>query len=367
MGGPAVPALNNEVMPVALQDLSDAEFMRQFDRNADVEHVSNINTLHFLNELERRKLFLDLGYSSAFDYCVRNLKCSSSAAGRQIQAARCIRRHPEFLDLLRDRDVCVTTLAFIEPILTDDNKNEILHRVRGASRREVERLVSEYRPSVGLRDRIRFVQLPAPVAGNIDTALFERQLTRGSDAPVCQERWSELQRVYVQFLADQEFLELFEEVQALMSNQGAASFSEIMKTVLTEYRDRHSPAARQKRRVAKRVNGAASIADAGRTGANGPDSHRWEWKKAQVESSRHIPDETRDEVFVRDKGRCSFVAPDGTPCECRKGLQIDHIRPYAAGGTHEPHNLRLLCGAHNRLAAERTLGKHVMQLFWRRQ
>ena len=365
MGGPAVPGLNNEIQPVALQGLSNAEFMRQFDRNADAEHVSTINTLHFLNELERRKLFLDLGYSSAFDYCVRNLRCSSSTAGRQIQAARCIRRYPEFLTLLRDRDVCVTTLAFIEPILTDDNKDEVLHRVRGASRREVERLVSEFRPAVALRDRIRYVQLPAPVVGNIDTTLFERQLTRGSDALVCQERWSELQRVYVQFLADREFLELFEEVQALMSNREVASFSEIMKIVLTEYRDRHSPAARQKRRETKRVNGAASVAAADKTGANGPDSHRWEWKDAT--KSRHIPDETRDKVFVRDCGQCSFVAADGTRCQCRKGLQIDHIRPYATGGTHEPSNLRLLCGAHNRLAAEKALGKHVMQPYWRPQ
>jgi hypothetical protein len=37
------------------------------------------------------------------------------------------------------------------------------------------------------------------------------------------------------------------------------------------------------------------------------------------------------------------------------------------GGGNEPANLRLLCGAHNRLAAEHTLGAHVMERFWRRQ
>jgi hypothetical protein len=30
-------------------------------------------------------------------------------------------------------------------------------------------------------------------------------------------------------------------------------------------------------------------------------------------------------------------------------------------------NLRLLCGGHNRLAAEKSMGKHVMQPHWRRQ
>ena len=120
--------------------------------------------------------------------------------------------------------------------------------------------------------------------------------------------------------------------------------------VFGEYRDRHSPFARQQRRSAKK-------------GLPGPDSHRWEWNDA--DRSRHIPDEVRDEVFVRDGGQCSFVAADGTRCRSRTGLQLDHVRPYAAGGTHELSNLRLLCGAHNRRAAEHALGAHVMQPYWR--
>ncbi len=125
-----------------------------------------------------------------------------------------------------------------------------------------------------------------------------------------------------------------------------------MKRVLTEYRDRHSPAARHARREEK-------------NGQPGLESQRWEWEDAT--QSRHVPDGVRDEIFVRDGGQCTFVGPDGTRCQCEKGLQVDHIQPFAAGGAHHPDNLRLLCGAHNRLAAERTLGKHVMQPFWRRQ
>ena len=77
--------------------------------------------------------------------------------------------------------------------------------------------------------------------------------------------------------------------------------------------------------------------------------------------------EVRDKVFVRDGGRCTFTAADGTRCGSKRSLQVDHVRPYVAGGTHKPSNLRLLCAAHNRLAAERTLGKHVMSQYWRRE
>ena len=146
-----------------------------------------------------------------------------------------------------------------------------------------------------------------------------------------------------------EFLKLFEEVRQLMDASGE-SFADVMKATLTEYRDRHSPAARQARREA-------------RNGANGPDSRRREWKDAT--QSRHVPDDIRDEVFVRDQGQCAYAAKDGTRCGSRTGLQVDHIKPFAVGGTHDPSNLRLLCAGHNRRAAELILGPHVMQRFQR--
>ncbi|HEX6792190.1 MAG TPA: HNH endonuclease signature motif containing protein, partial [Candidatus Krumholzibacteria bacterium] len=237
--------------------------------------------------------------------------------------------------------------------LRDENKDSVIERVRGASRREVERIVSEYRPPVALRDRVRYVQVPVPEPRSIDAALMERECARAVPEAWRDRRVTE-EKVHVQFVADEEFLQLFEEIRDLMSNRYELSFADIMKAALVEYRDRHSPAARHARREAK--NGAASL-----------DSRRRELNSNELGPSRHIPDEVRDEVFVRDGGQCTFVAADGTSCRSKKGLEIDHIVPYSAGGTHDPSNLRLLCGAHNRLMAERALGKHVMQPFWRRQ
>ena len=188
--------------------------------------------------------------------------------------------------------------------------------------------------------------MPAP--RNADTEFIARQCRRS-----VPEEWRQpvQDKVYVQFLADEAFMMLFEEVRELVPNGGEQNIVDVMRRVLTAYRERYSPAARHARREMK--NGATSL-----------ESQRWE---CAATPSRHIPDEVRDMIFVRDGGQCSFVAADGTRCQCRKGLQVDHIQPFAAGGTHHPDNLRLLCGAHNRLAAEQTLGKHVMRPFWRSQ
>jgi len=336
----------DQIIAQQLRTLSDTDFHHQFETIVSIELASTLKVLHFINDLDRRKSFLELGYSSVLDYCVRKLGYSRSGAGRRIQAARCAHRHPEVFGLLRARELSVGTAALIEGILSDDNKDEILRRIRGATHREIERVVSEYRPPVALRDRFHFVQVPVPAPRNADAEFFGRMCTRS-----LPEEWRQpmQEKVYVQFLADEEFMKLFEEVRNLMPDGGEQNIADVMRRVLAEYRDRHSPVARHARREAK--NGSARL-----------ESQRWECNSTQ---SRHIPDEVRDMVFVRDGGQCSFVAADGTRCQCRKNLQLDHIQPFAAGGTHDPQNLRLLCGAHNRLAAERTMGKHVMQPFWR--
>ena len=336
----------DQIIVDELRTLNEVEFHHQFKSIVGVELAATIRVLHFINDLDRRKSFLEMGYSSVLDYCVRKLGYSRSGAGRRIQAARCAHRHPEVFGLLRARELSVGTAALIEGILSDDNKDEILRRIRGATHREIERVVSEYRPPVALRDRFHFVQVPMPAPKNADAEFFGRMCTRS-----LPEEWRQpmQEKVYVQFLADEEFMKLFEEVRNLMPDGGEQNIADVMRRVLAEYRDRHSPVARHARREAK--NGSARL-----------ESQRWECNSTQ---SRHIPDEVRDMVFVRDGGQCSFVAADGTRCQCRKNLQLDHIQPFAAGGTHNPQNLRLLCGAHNRLAAERTMGKHVMQPFWR--
>jgi 5-methylcytosine-specific restriction endonuclease McrA len=153
---------------------------------------------------------------------------------------------------------------------------------------------------------------------------------------------------FTQYLASEEYSSIFEGVQNLLPAN--MSYGDVSEVVLREYLDRHSPIARQQRREKKK--GAASL-----------HSHRWELS----ERSRHIPDEVRDVVFMRDGGQCTFVAPDGTRCECRKGLEVDHITPFSNDGPVTLSNLRLLCGPHNRRVAELTMGMHVMQPYWRPQ
>jgi hypothetical protein len=306
---------------VDLLKLNNSEFHVEFENAARVDQNATIVVLHFINDCERRKSYLDLGYSSVWDYCVRKLEYSSSTAARYIQAARCIGQNAEVLGMLEKREVNMTSICQFASILDENNKEFILSQVKGASWRDVERVARKYRPPVELRDRMVHVQAATP-DGVQDM-------------------------VFTQFLAPNEYAEVFDDVRNLLP--GGTSYGDIALTVLREFRNRHSPIEKQKRREKK---GSASL-----------HSHRWEFNQ----DSHRIPDVVRDVILIRDGGQCTFVAPDGTQCQCRKDLQVDHIQPVANDGPIDMANLRLLCGGHNRRAAEPTMGMHVMAPYWRRQ
>ena len=63
--------------------------------------------------------------------------------------------------------------------------------------------------------------------------------------------------------------------------------------------------------------------------------------------SRHIPAEVRRAVWLRDLGRCAFVARDGRRCGERAFLEFHHLRPYAVGGEATVDNIQLRCRRHN--------------------
>jgi 5-methylcytosine-specific restriction endonuclease McrA len=259
------------------------------------------------------------------------------------------------LELLQEHELDLSTVAHIASALTPENCPEILERVRGRSYREVERVMCEYRPPVALHDRIRPMRVALPEPGNVDAILLEREFAESGYYPTTPGAGSWIdseEKFFVQFLASEALIAKFEKAKTLLSNRKpGASVAEVLAVVLGEFIERRSPAARQRRRDARREKN---------------HSRRREWNAAS-RRTRHIAAEVRDEVLVRDQGECSYVAPDGTRCRSKNAVQIDHIRPWAVGGGNESSNLRLLCAAHNRLAAEHTLGAHVMSHHWRQE
>jgi len=392
----------------ALSGLSDRELLGRVKVLVSQERATTLEILVHLIEVERRKLHLRLGYPSLFEYCTRHLGYSSSAAGRRIHAARCIRNYPEVYGLLEKNEVTLITISLVASIMNESNRKNLLAQVRNKSQRQVELIVAGYRPPVAFRDRAKPVcvaiaepaenkpvnsgplcpltpsagsEISPNVAGGpprpgtvkrallapgenappaqcdqsgVGDALGPHSTSSGSNAPSDKPTSRIERKLLIQFLASEAFMKKFEKARALLSAKlGKPSYEAVLETALDEFLTHHDPESRKQRREAGRSEANSKAMPKRPVGTRG--------------ESRHIPAATKDAVFKRDNGRCSYVGSTGKRCDATHNLQIDHIVPYARGGTNTVGNLRLLCSRHNKLEAERVYGATTISRFSARE
>lgn len=330
-----------------------------------------VAVLKHLSEFEARRLAVETGFPSLFDYCVRELRYAQGEAFRRIRAARAAEKFKTLYDLIEDGSLSLTTVAMLEPHLKWDNHRKLIRAAKGLSTREVEALVASLNPvAAAPAERIRILTvspppspaatpdelIPAPSApavivpaGDAGSASEPALPTLEAVAVVAQTESSKpaetaapppppppppppIRRAFFSFTADEAFLRDFERAKELSRHKWPAGrqedvFSGAIKVLL----EKIDPDRRRRRRErARRL--AAGV------------------------RSRHISQAVKDEVWSRDGGCCSFRSDAGRSCGARAGLEFDHVRPWARGGSGEAGNVRLLCRKHNDLEARRVFG-----------
>ena len=82
--------------------------------------------LDILDQLDRRKGFMEFGYSSLFQYVVESLGLSEARASNFITVARKSREIPELKEGVRSWKFSVSKARKITPVLTKENKEQWL-------------------------------------------------------------------------------------------------------------------------------------------------------------------------------------------------------------------------------------------------
>ena len=366
--------------------LADKTLLSTTDDLVRQQRKTTLAILLRLAEIDRRRLYGPLGYRSLWDFCRRRLGFSESTTDRHIRVARLLRRFPDIYPLLESRRVSMATLSRAASILSAENKDEVMGKIAGKTQDEVEAVVATYRTGSPVPDRITPVKVAsspsekpsaaASLSGNLlaqtspvqpsngDCQLRspssdgQKFTTAGVEAASAETK-DEVCYKFV-FGADEAFMRKFNEVKALLSTKYPTSFTnaKVFQATMEVFLEKHSPAKRAERRARR----AAKKQDQ-KAGAK-PARPSVQQRTAE---SRHIPAAVRDAVFTRDTGRCTYKGAGGVRCNSRHDVEIDHVMPYAHGGSHSLENLRLLCSLHNRLEAERKLGSAVMQRYVQRE
>ena len=166
-----------------IDTLSNSALIDRLREVSKKEIGTTVELLRHLNEVDKRKLFLDLGYSSLFSYLVSGLNYCKGAAYRRIASTRLAEAYPDAYRYLYSRELSLTTAALVSGICLKQTKEEgrlLLESIRGKSKSEVEELLARQRPVAKVREQLKPITLlekpkSSSKAGTLFSPLLAKQ------------------------------------------------------------------------------------------------------------------------------------------------------------------------------------------------
>jgi hypothetical protein len=395
-----------------LQHLTDEQLLESLGAVLRRQRHSLAEVVAHLGEVEERRLHLVAAYGSMFTYCVQRLGMSEDEACRRIELSRLARKFPPLFVELSQGGLSLSVALLLKPVLSRDNCQELTSAARGLSIRQARELLATRYPSPDVPSRIRKLPerrglptAPTPAAHSpvpaptmqppLPSALLQpslaptpttlpiatplAQASRQSAQPPAPNAAADdrsachsaphvgvsparpaparidplsAERYRVQFTADASLkakLELARDLMRHAHRDGdlAPIVARALDLLLEKLQRRRfgTSARKSEKQGAKSTSSVAPKASP----AAGPSR-----------SSHRIDNATQRAVVERDGLGCSWLDGEGKRCGDRAFLEFDHEQPAGKGGSNEASNVRLLCAAHNHLAAERAYGrKHI--------
>jgi 5-methylcytosine-specific restriction endonuclease McrA len=338
--------------------LADSSLLGELDTLDATDRGTTADLLGAIGEVDARKLYLPEGHPSMFVYCVNARKYSEDVAYKRIRAARAARRFPDIFVGIEQGRLNLSGVVLLAPHLTEATAEELLSGAAHKTNAEIERMLAERFPRPDLPTRLAPMTVDSPPATEPPSAEITQLAVRpvepatqllavrpvessapgGMDVPRAKVTPLAPGRIGWQFTTGQGTQDLFREVQDLLGHDVPPGDVEAVLNF----------ALRAGKEKLERHKFAAT-------------GHPRAGHRRSPSDSRYIPAEVRRAVLQRDGRRCTFTSETGHRCTERKGLEFDHMDPYAQDGTSTVSNVRLLCRAHNQYEAERAFGDEFMR------
>ncbi len=316
-----------------IKNLSDNELTSRIDLLRSKEREITLKFLTYLGEFDKRRLYLELGFSSLFDYCTRKLGYSDGSAFRRVESARCLKENPELSNDILSGKVSLSVIATAARAIKD--KKISVFDIIGKSAREVTSLIAENRPVGKPKEKITEIKvikerkreaLPLQDLFSLDqfqnvSLLQESPISTSKSEPKPEPDT----RYEIKFSLSKDIYNELQTLRSKLSNKLGSNIS--IEGIFTELIKNYS-----KKGKAKKIRNANK-------------------------NSRYVPISIKREVADRDGGKCSYVSKDGIRCTQDHYLHYDHVKPFALGGKTTSDNLRFLCRAHNHMFARMTFGE----------
>lgn len=140
-----------------LQHISDQELLYKTKLLIKEERKFTHQILLHLREIDDRKLYADLKYSSLYDYTMKELGYSEDESFRRISAMRFLKRNPTIAPKVERGEIALSTLNLLDKFQKSDTKSrsieEVAKSVAGKSKREAE--VMLFKDQISAPDKVK--------------------------------------------------------------------------------------------------------------------------------------------------------------------------------------------------------------------
>lgn len=296
----------------SLKKQTDVALIERLERLTAREKKTTAEILEVIKEVDARKLFLKMGFTSLFAYLTEGLGYAPASAQRRIESARLLCEIPGISKDLAEGSLNLTQVSMLASGLKKRNvpvgsKKEIIERIKEKNITETQKILA------------RDLDLPV--------LQFEKTRTQRDDSI----------RLELTFTSDQ--MKILKRVKDLISHSKPnPTWAELFELLGEEFLERKDPL--KKRGVNARAFAPPDISSSAAEAA--PD------QSACVKRGS-LSQALRRRVFQRDRC-CQWRDPmTQKSCGSTFQLQVDHVQPVWASGSDDLLNLRLLCSVHNQL------------------
>ena len=262
--------------------------------------------------------------------------------------------------------ISLTVAGLLAPHLSEDNVNTLLADCAGMTKKAALEYLVRIEPKPVFEPSIRKrparpvpVESPpaeSPAAPPRESTMSKRQLSPSSPNILQPARPTVFN---FRFSADRSFKKKFERLAEVMGVENAQKhMAEFLEQALDVALDKKDPKRKLERRKARQKATKTTSRPEEMSENVTPGAPR---VKDEPARSRYIPAETIERVHARGNHQCEFKSADGRRCQSRTGLEVEHEQPFAIFRSHDEQFLRILCPAHNRLAAEHVYGAEFIQ------
>lgn len=347
--------------------MSNDELEKSLKFLAHHEKRAVARLLAHLAVFDERQLAMERKGRSLFDYCLRDLGYDEGDAFRRIRGARVSLKFPIALDHVENGKLSLTSLVVLHPILKPENFREWFQKAEGKTRKQLELMIASVFPEHDKPDFMR--RLPPGYPALVPAAPEQAVDVLPPQAPAAPAEWLAIpsgdapsgrvwqdvypisaDRVRIGFDAAANLMKLIERARQLLRHKyPEGRLEDVMLDVLETFLERRDP----QRRLALKKSAPPMPKDAVMAADDKEEGRLPTRFLRAYAAGRYIPAKVKSAVWARDDGRCTWRFDDGTICGGRDFVEFDHIVPFAKGGRSDYRNIRLLCRAHNQLAAEK--------------